>query len=73
MKKERFRNIYFWFGLVGVIFSAMGIDVKLLTSWEAVGVAFYSLITNPFMLCSVILAITGVFVDPTTKGLTDGE
>lgn len=71
--KVRIKNPWFWIGLVGVILTAMGISPEMLTSWAAVKDAFFDLIKNPYMLGCVIVAVLGVFVDPTTKGITDSE
>lgn len=68
---ERLKNPWFWIGLVGVIFTAMGVSPEMFTSWEVVNQQFMELIKNPYMLGSVILAILGVFVDPSTSGLSD--
>lgn len=67
----RMKNPWFWVGLLGVILTAMGVEPAMLTSWEAVWAAFCELIRNPFMLGSVAVAVLGVFVDPTTKGVGD--
>lgn len=69
----RLKNPWFWVGLVGVILSAMGISAETLTSWGAVGAALLDLVTNPFMLGSVAIAVLGVFVDPTTEGIKDSK
>lgn len=69
--KVRLKNPWFWIGLIGVILSAMGISAETLTSWSAVGNALIDLVTNPFMLGSVAIAVLGVFVDPTTEGIKD--
>lgn len=71
--KVRVKNPWFWVGLVGVILTAMGISPETLTSWETVYVALIDLVSNPFMLGSVFIAILGVFVDPTTNGVTDSK
>lgn len=71
--KVRAKNPWFWIGLLGVILTAMGISPETLTSWEAVYVALQNLISNPFMLGSVFVAVLGVFVDPTTNGMTDSK
>lgn len=71
--KVRLKNIWFWVGLVGVILTAMGVSPETLTSWGAVYVAIQDLVHNPFMLGSVFIAVLGVFVDPTTHGVTDSE
>ena len=71
MKKDRFRNPYFWLGLGGVVLAAMGVNPEMLTSWELVMESIQGLVTNPFMLGSVGVAVLGVVVDPTTKGMKD--
>lgn len=69
----RFKNPWFWVGLGGVILSAMGVSPEMFTSWGAVWEAVVNLIGNPFMLGSVVLAVLGVFVDPTTAGISDSQ
>jgi phi LC3 family holin len=69
----RFKNPWFWVGLGGVILSAMGVSPEMFTSWGAVWEAVVSLFGNPFMLVSVVLAVLGVFVDPTTAGIGDSQ
>lgn len=68
---DRYKNPYFWFGLLGVILSAMGVSPEMFTSWDLVMQQATDLVSNPFMIGSVVLAVTGVFVNPTTKGLKD--
>lgn len=71
--KVRLKNVWFWIGLIGVILSAMGVQPETFTSWEIVKEHFMNLIKNPYMLGSVIIAILGVFIDPTTKGIKDSQ
>ena len=71
--KKRLRNPYFWIGLLGVILTAAGINAETLTSWHAVWEAVRSLLGNPYLLGSAAAAVLGVFVDPSTEGLRDGE
>jgi phi LC3 family holin len=71
--KVRAKNPYFWFGVIGVIITAMGADVSMFTSWVAVWDAIVDLFTNPFMLGCVAVAVTGIFIDPTTKGICDSS
>lgn len=68
---KRFKNPYFWVGIIGVILAAMGIDGSTLTSWAAVGNAVTALVRNPYMIASVFMAVLGVFVDPSTSGIAD--
>ena len=67
----RFKNPWFWVGLCGTVLTAMGVSPEMFTSWGAVWEAVVNLIGNPFMLGSVVLAVLGVFVDPTTAGVGD--
>ena len=69
----RFKNPWFWVGLVGVVLSAMGVSADMFTSWKAVWDAVVNLVSNPFMLGSVAMAILGIFVDPTTAGVCDSK
>ena len=71
--KVRIKNPYFWIGLIGVILSALGVSPDMLTSWQGVGEALFEFIKNPFMIGSVIVAVLGVFIDPTTAGITDSQ
>lgn len=68
---ERFKNPYFWLGVGAVALTAMGVDASTFTSWQSVGVAAMDLVTNPFMIGTTAVALLGVFVDPTTSGVTD--
>ena len=70
---NRFKNPYFWFGLVGVICAAANISFESLTSWEILYEDLMNILANPFLLGSVIVAVVGVFVNPTTKGLKDNN
>lgn len=70
---NRYKNPWFWIGLVGVILTAMGVNPEMFTSWGVVWQTLKELVSNPFMLGSVAMAVLGVFVEPTTKGLRDGE
>ena len=67
----RSKNPWFWVGLVGTILAAMGVSPEMFTSWEAVWDAICSLFSNPFQIGCVVLAVLGVFVDPTTDGIGD--
>ena len=69
----RFKNPWFWVGLCGTVLTAMGVSPEMFTSWGAVWEAVVNLFGNPFMLVSVVLAVLGVFVDPTTAGIGDSE
>lgn len=70
---NRYKNPWFWIGLLGVILTAMGVNPEMFTSWAVVWQTLKELVSNPFMLGSVAMAVLGVFVEPTTKGLRDGK
>ena len=71
MNKDRFKNPWFWVGIIGVILTATGMDPEMFTSWGALCEAAMSVLKNPFLLGTAALAVLGVFVEPTTQGLTD--
>lgn len=71
--KLRARNPYFWFGLIGIIFTAIGVKPEMFTSWSILAGKLIEVLDNPFMLGSVVVAIVGVVCDPTTKGLSDAK
>lgn len=69
--KDRFKNPFFILGLFGIVFSAAGVNVETLTNWSLLWESILGILGNPFLLASVIAAVLGVFVDPSTKGLRD--
>lgn len=69
----RIKNPWFWVGLVGTILTAMGVSPEMFTNWGAVYEAIIGLLSNPFQIGCVILAVLGVFVDPTTAGIADSK
>lgn len=70
---KRSKNIYLYLGLIGIVFSAAGIDFNSLTNWGLFMDGLLAIVKNPVALVSVIFAVLGVFVDPTTPGLADKE
>lgn len=69
--KVRMKNPWFWVGVVSIVISAMGVAPEMFTSWDIVWKSVVDLFTNPFQLGAVALALLGVFVDPTTAGISD--
>lgn len=69
--KVRIKNPYFWLAIGGVVLTAMGVSPEMFTSWQAVWEAAANLVSNPFMLGSVVIAVIGVINDPTTAGVAD--
>ena len=67
----RFKNPWFWVGVVSVAITAIGVDPQTFTSWAAVWDGIVSVLSNPVQLCTMCLAVLAVFIDPTTAGVTD--
>ena len=69
LKNPKFKNPWFWLGLVSIIFGSAGVDVNTLTSWSALGQAVLGILQNPVAVMAVVGGILGVFNDNGTKGL----
>ena len=69
LKNPKFKNPYFWLGLVSIIFASAGVDMNTLTSWNALGQAVLGILQNPVAVMAVVGGILGVFNDNGTKGL----
>lgn len=73
MNTNRFKNIGFWIGIIGVVLTAAGIDPTTLTSWDILFNNLVAVVKNPYMLVTIAMAIVGVFTDPTTAGIRDNK
>ena len=69
----RMKNPWFWIGVASIALTAIGVDPSLFTSWGAVKDAVINVVSNPFQLVTMVLAVLAVFVDPTTSGITDSS
>ena len=69
----RFKNWAFWHGLCATILAAMNVSPEMFTSWSLLWQEIVALFHNPFRLGCVVVAIIGVFVDPTTSGIGDSS
>ena len=69
----RLKSPWFWVGVVSVALTAIGIDPSMLTSWDAVWAEICAVLSNPFQLATMILAVLSVFIDPTTEGVGDSD
>ena len=69
--KTRMQNPWFWVGLVGVVLTATGMEAEMFTDWGILMQSILDVLKNPFLLGTTALAVLGVFVEPTTKGLKD--
>ena len=69
LKNPKFKNPYFWLGLVSIIFASAGVDMNTLTCWTALGQSLLRILQNPVAVMAVVGGILGVFNDNGTKGL----
>lgn len=69
INNPKFRNPYFWLSIIGLFFSAAGIDFNTLTSWHLLGEAILSIANNPVSVVAVITALIGIYNNNDTKGL----
>ena len=65
----KLKNPYFYLSVVGLIFSASGVDFTELTSWNLFWQALLGIIENPVCVVAVITALLGIWNDNSTKGL----
>lgn len=69
LNNPKFKNPWFWLGLISIIFASAGVDFQTLTSWQLLGEALLSILQNPVAVMAVIGGILGVFNDNGTQGL----
>lgn len=69
IRNPKFRSPYFWLSIIGLFFSAAGIDFNTLTSWHLLGEALLSIANNPVSVVAVITALIGIYNNNDTKGL----
>ena len=69
----RFKNPWFWVGVVSVAITAIGVDPQTFTSWAAVWEGIKAVLDTPVQLVTMALAVLSVFIDPTTSGITDSD
>lgn len=69
----RFQNWAFWLGLGATVLAAMNVSPEMFTSWELLWAEIVALFSNPSRLGCVVVAIIGVFTDPTTPGVGDSQ
>lgn len=68
---NRIKNVYFWLGMISVVFGSAGINFEDLTSWKLLFEAILSILNNPVAIVWVIGGVLGVYVNHTTPGLKD--
>ena len=62
-KNPKLRNPYFYISVIGLIFSAAGVDFNSLTNWYLLGKALLDIFNNPVSTLAVITALVGIWVD----------
>lgn len=62
-KNPKLRNPYFYISVIGLIFSAAGVDFNSLTSWYLLGKALLDIFNNPVSTLAVITALVGIWAD----------
>lgn len=69
----RFKNWAFWLGLVATMLAAIDVSPEMFTSWNIVANELVALLSNPYRLGCLLVAVVGVLTDPTTPGLGDSD
>ena len=62
-KNPKLRNTYFYISVIGLIFSAAGVDFNSLTTWHLLAKALLDIFNNPVSTLAVITALTGIWMD----------
>lgn len=68
--KDKVKDIWFWIGLIGIIGTAMGLELQMLTSWDILIDSIVDVISSPVRLVTVVMAVLGV-VSPKRKPKTE--
>ena len=53
--------------------AAVGAKPEMFTSWTILIMQVKNLLSNPFALGCVVVAVVGYINDPTTEGITDSK
>lgn len=73
--KVRVKNPLFWVQvIVAAVLTALAyynMQPQDLTTWQGVGHLIVGVVSNPFLLCSVLWSAWCAFNDPTTQGTSD--
>lgn len=75
--KIRFKNPVFYMQLILAVLTPvlayMGLTVKDLTTWTAVGNVLVQAVSNPYVLALVLVSVWNAVNDPTTTGISDSK
>ena len=62
-RNPKLKNPYFYISVIGLIFSAAGVDFNSLTNWYLLGKALLEIFNNPVSTLAVITALIGIWAD----------
>ena len=62
-KNPKLRNPYFYISIIGLIFSAAGVDFNSLTNWYLLGKTLLDIFSNPVSTLAVVTALVGIWND----------
>ena len=62
-KNPKLRNPYFYISVIGLVFSAAGVDLNTLTTWQLLGEALVDIFNNPVSCLAVFTALLGIWSD----------
>lgn len=68
-KDPKFKNPYFWLGVISLVFATANIRIEDLTSWSLLFDAIKSISGNPAILFYITGALIGVWNDNSTPGM----
>lgn len=71
--KTRLTNIYMYIGLISAVLLATGLDIGALNSWKELFVGLGFIFSSPSKVVCLVLTCISALVDPTSKGLKDGD
>ena len=69
--KNRWKNVWTYIGIIGVIGTALNVSASNLTSWPLLWKSIMDFVSNPYLIITVVMALAGTYVNPTTGGLKD--
>ena len=69
---ERYKNPWFWVGIGGILLTSLQVEASSLNYLgQCRGTLILKTVSNPFLLGTTAMAVLGVFINPTSKGLGD--
>lgn len=69
LNNPKFKNPFFWMGIITLIFGTADIDMETLTSWKLLWEAVWGILNNPVVLFCIFGNILSVWNDNSTPGM----